>query len=83
MSAISDCAFAVLIIYFLQSLSGSRVIHDALPFHSVDNFKSVQPLLQAFGRDLQKKIKVESWEELFHLNGSKLKTMDVTVKDRR
>jgi len=32
---------------------------------------------------LQKKIKVETWEELFNLNGSKLKAMDVNVKDRR
>jgi len=32
---------------------------------------------------MQKKIKVESWEELFTLNGSKLRAMDVTVKDRR
>lgn len=52
-------------------------------WRTVDGFKSVPPLLQAFGRDLQKKIKVESWEELFNLNGSKLKAMDVTVKDRR
>ena len=50
---------------------------------SIDGFKSVQPLLHAFGRDLQKKVKVEAWEELFHLNGSKLKVMGVSVKDRR
>jgi hypothetical protein len=54
-----------------------------LSLHSVDGFKSVPTLLQAFGRDLQKKVKVESWEELFNLNGSKLKGIDVTVKDRR
>ena len=59
------------------------MINDAPPFNPIDGFKSVQPLLQAFGRDLQQKIKVTSWEELFQLKGSKLKAMDVTVKDRR
>ena len=67
----------------ILNFSSSVLFHDALSLNPVDDFKSVQPLLQAFGRDLQKKVKVETWEELFHLNGAKLKAMEVTVKDRR
>jgi hypothetical protein len=40
-------------------------------------------LLKAFGRSCHEKVKLESWDKLWALDGFALKTMGVAVKDRR
>ncbi|KAF8333144.1 IGR protein motif-domain-containing protein [Cantharellus anzutake] len=44
---------------------------------------SAKDFLQAIGRDVEKKVSVEKWEDLFRMRRDDFKILGVSVQDRR
>ena len=45
--------------------------------------KTPQDFLKAIGRDAEKKLPIDSWEEFWNLSGPTLKEKNIAVRDRR
>src|SRR5260370_981863 len=48
-----------------------------------DGMSSAKDFLQAIGRNAEKKVSVEKWEDLFRMRRDDFKTLGVGVQDRR
>lgn len=50
---------------------------------SLDRASSTEEFLTTIGRGAQEKLKVESWEKLWTMDGHAMKDMGISVRDRR
>ena len=53
------------------------------PENLTDGMSSAKDFLRAIGRDVEKKVLVEKWEDLFRMRRNDFKTLGVGVQDRR
>lgn len=50
---------------------------------SPDRASSTEEFLTTIGRGAQEKLKVESWEKLWTMDGHAMKAMGISIRDRR
>ncbi|EMD39923.1 hypothetical protein CERSUDRAFT_112167 [Gelatoporia subvermispora B] len=61
----------------------NRALARPVPSPQAGSIASPEDFLKSIGRSADTKVSVESWEQLWHLNGAALKKAGVAVRDRR